>query len=148
MAYPVELKFRRIDPSAILPEPAGPDAVEWDLTVPESALPRGGEVTLAPGGRWVLPLGIAWEAPPGFCARIAGRWSLASIGVEVTPALIPPGHRGEWRLVLWNRGEQPVSVGYGDCVARFTVEAALPARVVALTAAGVAAAAVAIEEGS
>lgn len=78
-------------------------------------------VTLAPGGRALLPSGLAMAIPDGWEAQVRPRSGLAlKHGVTVlnTPGTIDSDYRGEVSVILINHGDAPFTVARGDRIAQ------------------------------
>jgi dUTP pyrophosphatase len=78
-------------------------------------------VVLAPGGRAVVPTGIAIALPEGYEAQVRPRSGLAlKVGLTLlnTPGTIDADYRGEIRVILVNHGDAPVRVKRGERVAQ------------------------------
>lgn len=81
-------------------------------------------VTLAPGGRVLIPTGIAVEIPFGFEAQIRPRSGLAlrhGVTLLNTPGTIDSDYRGEIMVLMINLGEHPHVIGRGDRIAQMVV---------------------------
>ncbi len=81
-------------------------------------------VTLAPGGRALIPTGIAIALPPGFEAQVRARSGLAlrhGIAVLNAPGTIDADYRGEVGVILANLGEAPFVVERGMRIAQMVV---------------------------
>jgi dUTP pyrophosphatase len=113
---PVTLKFKRLHPAAKLPTKAHPVDAGWDLYAPGP-----GVVTLPPGVPVRVPLGLAWECPPGWYAQLAGRSGLAAVGVAVLGGVVDCGFRGEWAAVLCNAGRGRVAFAPGERLCQFVL---------------------------
>lgn len=78
-------------------------------------------VTLAPGGRALVPTGLVVEIPAGWEGQVRPRSGLA-VGSGVTvlnaPGTIDSDYRGEVRVALVNLGETPFTVERGDRIAQ------------------------------
>ncbi len=86
-----------------------------------AALPEEGPVTLEPGGRALIPTGLAMEIPPGFEAQIRPRSGLAlKHGVTVlnAPGTVDSDYRGELGVLLVNHGTAPYVVSRGMRIAQ------------------------------
>jgi dUTP pyrophosphatase len=118
MTDPVRVPVVRIDAALPLPAYARPDDAGLDLHAAEP-------VTLAPGGRALVPTGIALAIPPGFAGLVLPRSGLAlrhGVTLLNTPGLIDAGYRGEVKVLLVNLGDVPVSLGRGDRIAQLVVQ--------------------------
>ena len=81
-------------------------------------------VTLKPGGRTLVPTGIAIALPQGFEAQIRPRSGLAlNHGVTVlnSPGTVDADYRGEVGIVLVNLGEEDFTVTRGMRVAQMVI---------------------------
>jgi dUTP pyrophosphatase len=84
------------------------------------------DVVIPPGGRALVPTGIAFALPPGFEAQIRPRSGLAvKHGVTVlnAPGTIDADYRGEIQVPLINHGDAPFSVRRGERIAQVVVAA-------------------------
>ncbi len=117
----VSLPLVRLAHGADLPVPtyATAGAAGVDLLAAVAA-----PVTLAPGGRALIPTAIAIAVPEGFEAQIRPRSGLAlSAGLTVlnAPGTIDADYRGEIGVILINLGDQPVTIARGDRIAQLVV---------------------------
>lgn len=81
------------------------------------------EGEIPPGGRAVVPTGIALALPPGTRGRIIPRSGLARThGIDVGAGLIDSGFRGEIGVLLFNHGDTPFRYAVGDRIAQIAVE--------------------------
>ena len=113
----MKVLFRRIDPTAKLPEYAHPGDAGMDVFSVE-------DVVLPPGGRALVRTGLVMQLPPDAEAQVRPRSGLAlKHGVTVlnAPGTIDAGYRGEVGVILVNHGEQPFSVERGMKVAQIVV---------------------------
>lgn len=81
-------------------------------------------VEIAPGGRAVVPTGIAIALPAGYEAQVRPRSGLAvrdGITVLNAPGTIDADYRGEVGVVLANLGDRPFTICRGDRVAQLVV---------------------------
>jgi len=111
------LKVRRLRPDAVLPRFAHPDDSGMDVCACE-------DLVLAPGARAKVPLGLAFQPPPGTEIQLRPRSGLAlrsGISMVNTPATIDEGYRGEVCAILINHGDEPFHVEKGMRVAQIVV---------------------------
>ncbi|MCW5722763.1 MAG: dUTP diphosphatase [Devosia sp.] len=106
-----------------LPLPAlqTPQAAGADLC---AALPEGGQLTLAPGQRALVPCGFCMALPEGFEAQLRPRSGLAARhGVTLlnSPGTIDADYRGEVKVILVNLGTEDVVIGRGERIAQMVV---------------------------
>jgi dUTP pyrophosphatase len=81
-------------------------------------------VVIAPGGRALVPTGLAIALPVGFEAQVRPRSGLAArSGVTVlnTPGTIDSDYRGEIQVILINLGDAPFKVTRGERIAQLVV---------------------------
>lgn len=121
MSETVEVPVVRLAGADGLPLPtyATPGAAGLDLA---AAVP--GPVVIPPGGRAVVPTGIAIALPEGFEAQVRPRSGLAArAGVTVlnAPGTVDSDYRGEIQVVLINFGEAPFTVSRGERIAQLVV---------------------------
>ena len=111
------LKVRRLRPDAVLPRFAHPDDSGMDVCACE-------DLVLSPGARAKVPLGLAFQPPPGTEIQLRPRSGLAlrsGISMVNTPATIDEGYRGEVCAILINHGDEPFHVEKGMRVAQIVV---------------------------
>jgi len=106
-----------------LPLPAyqSAEAAGLDLL---AAVAETAPVTIAPGGRTVVPTGLAIALPAGTEAQIRPRSGLAARhGVTVlnSPATIDSDYRGEVGVLLVNHGSEPFVVRRGERIAQLVI---------------------------
>ena len=114
----IEVHVRRVRPEAVVPERAYPGDAGLDLVACAAR-------ELPPGGRAVVPTGIAVAIPEGFAGFVQPRSGLArthGISIVNTPGLIDPGYRGEIEITLLNTDtERPFAVEPGMRIAQLVV---------------------------
>ena len=101
------LKVFLLNDQATLPVQGSSGAAGWDLA-------SSVQVTLRPGERRLVPLGLSLEIPPGCYGRIAPRSSMALRGVDVAGGVVDADFRGEVKIILVNNGAEPFEVNVGD----------------------------------
>ena len=102
-----------------LPAYATPGAAGLDLAAAVTE-----PVVIAPGGRAMVPTGLAIALPLGFEAQVRPRSGLAArSGVTVlnTPGTIDSDYRGEIQVILVNFGDAPFTVARGERIAQLVV---------------------------
>jgi dUTP pyrophosphatase len=109
----------QLDPGLPLPGYAHPGDAGADLFAASTA-------EIPPGGRAVVPTGVAIELPDGYVGLVHPRSGLAAkLGVTVlnAPGTVDAGYRGEIMVILVNH--DPVSVAHivrGDRIAQLVVQ--------------------------
>jgi len=81
-------------------------------------------LVLPPGGRALVPTGIALALPAGFEAQVRPRSGLAlRAGVTVlnSPGTIDSDYRGEIGVILANLGSESVTIARGERIAQLVV---------------------------
>jgi dUTP pyrophosphatase len=78
-------------------------------------------LTIPPGGRALVPTGLAIALPAGFELQVRPRSGLAlrhGITVLNAPGTVDEDYRGEVGVILLNTGAEPFAVARGDRVAQ------------------------------
>jgi len=102
-----------------LPAYATPGSAGADLAAAVEA-----PLVLPPGGRALVPTGIALALPAGFEAQVRPRSGLAlRSGVTVlnSPGTIDSDYRGEIGVILANLGSESVTIARGERIAQLVV---------------------------
>jgi dUTP pyrophosphatase len=104
---------------------------DWDLPAYATAgsaavdLRNAGEtVVLPPGGRHLVPTGLAMALPEGVEAQVRPRSGLAinrGIGVINAPGTIDSDYRGEVQVPIINHDREPQEVAHGERIAQLLV---------------------------
>jgi dUTP pyrophosphatase len=119
----VEVRVLRLPHGADLPLPAYQSALAAGLDL-LAAVPAQAPVTIAPGGRAMIPTGIAIALPGGSEGQIRPRSGLAARhGVTVlnAPGTIDADYRGEVQVILINHGAEPFVVSRGMRIAQLVI---------------------------
>ncbi len=115
-----EVRIVRLAHGAGLPLPQYQTALAAGLDL-MAAVPEDMPLTIAPGGRALVPTGIAIALPEGFEAQVRPRSGLAARhGVTVlnSPGTIDADYRGEIQVILVNLGEEIFIVPRGMRIAQ------------------------------
>jgi dUTP pyrophosphatase len=114
------LPFKRLDPDARLPERAHPGDAGFDLRSTADA-------DIPPGGRSLVPTGLAVAIPEGHAGLVLPRSGLASrLGLTLAnaPGLIDSGYRGEIVCAVVNLDrDSTVRIRRGDRIAQLVIVA-------------------------
>ncbi len=113
------LRIKRVHPAAQLPRYMSAGAAGMDLV---ACLDQ--PLILAPGGRALVPTGLAMALPAGFEGQVRPRSGLAvkhGITCLNSPGTIDEDYRGEVKVVLVNHGDQAVTVAHGERIAQLVV---------------------------
>ena len=119
----IQIRVQRLPHAAGLPLPAYQSALAAGLDL-LAAVPAQTPVELAPGGRAMIPTGIALALPRGHEGQIRPRSGLAARhGVTVlnTPGTIDADYRGEVQVILINHGSEPFVVERGMRIAQLVI---------------------------
>lgn len=79
------------------------------------------DMTLPPGGRALVPTGLAVALPDGYEMQVRPRSGLAlKHGVTVlnAPGTVDADYRGEVGVILLNTGDAPFAIARGDRIAQ------------------------------
>ncbi|HTV32380.1 MAG TPA: dUTP diphosphatase [Methylocella sp.] len=119
----VKVKLSRLPHAEGLPPPAyqTEGAAGFDLI---AALPEGSKIVIEPGGRYLVPTGIALALPQGFEAQLRPRSGLArDFGVTVlnAPGTIDSDYRGEILVLLINHGSEAFEIIRGARIAQLVI---------------------------
>lgn len=101
-----------------LPGYATPGSVAVDLRN------AGPAITMRPGGRHLVPTGLAMALPAGMEAQVRPRSGLAiqrGIGVVNSPGTIDSDYRGEIRVPLINHDVEEQTIEHGERIAQLVV---------------------------
>lgn len=78
------------------------------------------DLTITPGGRTLVPTGIALAIPAGYEGQVRMRSGLAhdrGLALLNAPGTVDSDYRGELRLIIANLGSEPVTIRRGDRIA-------------------------------
>jgi dUTP pyrophosphatase len=105
----IQLKFKRLSPSAILPTYGSEGAAGFDFYVSEEAV--------SPSGKTIkVHTGWAVEVPKGYELQIRPRSGTSlktGLMIKNSPGTIDSDYRGEVCILVYNTGER-----YGHCINR------------------------------
>lgn len=121
MSGPSLVKVRKLahfDPSFELPFYASADAAGADVRV---SLPGKDTLVVPPGGRVLVPTGLAFEIPAGHEIQVRPRSGLSlktPLLVVNAPGTIDADYRGEVQIILGNFSTEPFVIEHGLRVAQ------------------------------
>jgi dUTP pyrophosphatase len=117
MPAPIDvLRFKRLDPRAVLPERGSVLAAGLDVWSIE-------DVEIGPRQRVAARTGLAVAIPPGFYGRIAPRSGLAvKSGLDVLAGVVDSDYRGEVCCVLYNTSDEVIKLTAGSKICQLIVE--------------------------
>lgn len=117
-AASLRLQVRRLDPGVPLPTYAREGDAGLDLHAAQST-------TIAPGGRALVPTGLAVAIPEGHAGFVLPRSGLAlrhGVTLLNSPGLIDAGYRGEVKVLLINHAREAVTVARGERIAQLVLQ--------------------------
>lgn len=123
MSSPVTVKFKKLNPQAVVPSYAHPGDAGADLVAVDTH-------SLAPLQRLAVPTGLAAEIPQGYEMQIRPKSSLAlnhGITLLNTPGTVDAGYRGEIKVILINLGQFVVDITPGQRIAQIVIAPVLQA---------------------
>jgi dUTP diphosphatase len=118
-AETVPVAVRHLNPDLPLPAYAHPGDAGADLVAARA-------VEIAPGGRALVPTGVAIALPAGYVGLVHPRSGLASrLGVTVlnAPGTVDAGYRGEIMVNLVNHDRANIAtIARGDRIAQLVIQ--------------------------
>jgi dUTP pyrophosphatase len=123
----VDVQLMRLPHGADLPLPAyhSEHAAGLDLL---AAVPADAPLTIAPGGRALVPTGICMALPADTEGQVRPRSGLAirhGVTVLNSPGTIDADYRGEIQVILINHGSQPFIIKRGMRIAQLVIAAVM-----------------------
>lgn len=109
-------------------ESAGAAGADLRANFPPDA--RDG-LTLEPGARALVPIGIIVEIPEGYEAQVRPRSGLAlrhGLILPNSPGTIDADYRGPLGVIVMNAGAEPFHIAHGDRIAQMVVAPVIRAR--------------------
>ena len=119
----VHVRLRRLPHADGLPLPIYETTGSAGMDL-RAAVPEGEPLTLAPGGRALVPTGFSIALPEGYEAQVRPRSGLAlKHGVTClnSPGTIDSDYRGEVGVILINHGAEPFVIRRGERIAQMIV---------------------------
>ena len=119
----IEIRVVRLAHAADLQLPAYQTELAAGLDL-VAAVAADAPVEIAPGGRAMIPTGIAVALPPGSEGQVRPRSGLAirhGVTVLNTPGTIDADYRGEIQVILINLGSEIFTVSRGMRIAQLIV---------------------------
>lgn len=111
----MKLKIKKLHPNAKIPSYAHHGDAGFDLYVPEA-------VTLQPGDRKTIPLGLAVEIPDGYVGLMFDKSSLShKQGLKTFGNVIDSGYRGEVHAGLINQSGQEQTLEAGQKIIQMLI---------------------------
>jgi dUTP pyrophosphatase len=120
---PLEVRVVRLPHAADLPLPQYQSALAAGLDL-LAAVPADAPIELAPGGRAMIPTGVAIALPTGYEGQVRPRSGLAirhGVTVLNSPGTVDADYRGEVQVILVNLGSEPFFIRRGIRIAQLVV---------------------------
>lgn len=112
------LKYKKLHPDAVEPRQATDGAAGYDLCAV-----LAGPQRILPGGRALIPTGLALALPYGVAGRIAPRSGMgAKKGIMPMEGVIDSDYRGEVLVCLFNHSDEAYTVLPGERIAQFLLQ--------------------------
>jgi dUTP pyrophosphatase len=81
------------------------------------------DVSLAPGERFAIPTGLAFELPEGYVALIWDKSGLAlRDGIKTMGGVIEYTYRGEYKVIILNTSSKVFHIKKGDKIAQMLIQ--------------------------
>ncbi|HKY42947.1 MAG TPA: dUTP diphosphatase [Pyrinomonadaceae bacterium] len=110
------LRFKKLDPRAVLPQRGSAMAAGLDVFCIE-------DVEIGPKQRATARTGLAVAIPAGFYGRIAPRSGLAAKkGLDVLSGVIDSDYRGEILCLLYNTGDETINLPAASKICQLIIE--------------------------
>ncbi|EPX84555.1 deoxyuridine 5'-triphosphate nucleotidohydrolase [Rubellimicrobium thermophilum DSM 16684] len=112
------------DRSVPLPSYATSGSAGADLRANLPQELRQGGLTIPPGARIAVPTGLCLAIPEGWEGQVRMRSGLArrtGLCIPNAPGTIDSDFRGEVMVLLWNAGDDPVTLAHGERIAQLVV---------------------------
>jgi len=126
----IDVRIMRLPHGHDLPLPSYQSALAAGLDL-LAAMPAATPMTIAPGGRALVPTGIAIALPAGFEAQVRPRSGLAvkhGLTVLNAPGTIDADYRGEIQVLLVNLGGESMSITRGMRIAQLVIAPVIQAQ--------------------
>ena len=126
MTVPIEVRRLPHGEGLPLPAYATAGAAGMDLLAAVAA-----PLVIAPGGRVLVPTGIAVALPPGYELQVRPRSGLAlkhGIVLPNSPGTVDEDYRGELLVIVMNAGDAPFAVERGMRIAQAVLAPVVRAR--------------------
>jgi dUTP pyrophosphatase len=130
-----ELRVVRLPHAADLPLPTYQSAHAAGLDL-LAAIPANAPIKIAPGGRVIIPTGIAVALPYGHEGQIRPRSGIAirhGVTVLNSPGTVDADYRGEIQVILVNLGTESFEIRRGTRIAQMVVAPIQQAKIVEST---------------
>lgn len=128
----VDVKVERLHESVEMPEMENPLDAAFDLRAFIAPVPHVDQestrIIIPAGKRSLVDTGLKVALPPSVELQVRPRSGLANdhgIDVANSPGTVDPGYRGEVKVILENRGDEPFDIDTGDRIAQAAIRPVL-----------------------
>lgn len=112
----MNLKIKKLNPTAILPTRAHHDDAGLDLYSVE-------EIKIAPNSRATISTGLAFAVPSGYVGLVWDKSGVAlNLGLTCLAGVLDAQYRGELKIVVLNVGSEIVEIKAGQKVAQLLIQ--------------------------
>lgn len=111
----MKIKIKKLHNEAKMPSNGTKHAAGFDLYSTKS-------IVLNPKIPTMIPTGIAFEIPTGYCGVVYSRSSTAKKGLIITPLIVDSDYRGEVFILVNNQTREPYHIEVGDRIAQMRIE--------------------------
>ena len=106
----MKIKFKKLSPSAVVPNKAHQSDAGFDLASVE-------DITINPNSRHAIDTGIAVEVPLGYYGMVLGRSGNTMIkGLVGQTGIIDTGYYDAIKVMAFNTTNEPIKINKGDRV--------------------------------
>lgn len=124
-SHTVKIKLLdNFDRDLALPRYETEEAAGADIRASLPAELRSSGMVIPPGGRELVPTGLAMEIPRGFEVQVRPRSGLSlktPLLVVNSPGTIDSDYRGEVKIILGNFGNEPFVITHGERLAQLVL---------------------------
>lgn len=114
------MKIKMMHPTAKMPTKGTKGAAGYDLYSTQEIILRRGIPTM-------VPTGLAFEVPEGYCMVVYSRSSSAKKGIVITPLIVDSDYRGEvFVLANYLGNDDEYRIHAGDRIAQIKLEKLTP----------------------
>lgn len=111
----MQLKIKKLRDDAKLPSYAHHGDAGFDLYIPD-------DLTIEPGARLSIPLGLAMEIPDGHTGLLLDKSGLShKHGLKSFGGVIDAGYRGEFHVGIMNLSDKAYSFSKGDKIIQMLI---------------------------
>ena len=116
MTDSIEVKIKKLDPEATMPEYAHPGDAAFDVfALKDKIVPAR--------GRAIISTGFAMEFPAGYVALVWDKSGLATkFGLTTLAGVMDSSYRGEIKIIVYNTDDQDYTFRAGEKMAQVLIQ--------------------------